>query len=468
MTRLSLDDIKINDSSYVDPNGFLFAYKGDLYRAIYPVRESFYLSLFDKGIIDKLIKNHNLVSSEITDYKIPELNCNLVIRHEKIEPLTYCVEWCPSMLKSAAVATLELNAALLEYNCCLQDAYPWNILFKFTKPVFIDLTSIVPIEGNLLWPAYQQFINCFLNPLKLASMGKGSIARGLLYDYINGISVDQLNINFTLSYIFRHPLSVFLSYAGEFLTDKIQKNFKLKKKFQNAIKNSKYVQVNNKLRMKFTLKLLKKVEKINLSEGKTTWKNYYYNINEEFKMEDKEKIISNLLSELSPDTVLDLGSNVGKFSIIACQNGARVISIDSSEYCVQTIYNISKEKKYDIIPLVGDIVTPTPSYGFLSRQFPPMVQRVKSDVVLCLGLMHHLHINSRQSFDRIALMLNELSNKAVIFEYVDFTDDNINLLDHGREISYSIETVSKILSKYFSLSYYDSDRATRKLILCRK
>lgn len=468
MKELFLKDIEINKSSYVDPNGFLFHYNNGLYRAINAENESFYKDLFKKGVIEKLCKKSCLVPSEITDYSIPEINCNLVIKHKKIEPTTYCVEWCPSMLKKAALATIELSDALLDYDCILQDAYPWNILFESSNPVFVDLTSIVPIKSQIIWPAYQQFINFFINPLKLASMGKGKIARLLLYEYINGVTIDDLNSNYNFMYSVKHPIEVMLSSVYGKVADRIQSNNVLKARVQSILKSQMINQYNDRLRKKFFKMLNKKVSKIHLREEKTPWKNYYENIGKQFNIQKKIKIVENLLSGLQPKSVLDIGSNTGTYSIVASKKGARVLSVDSSEYCIEQLLKKCSAGKFNITPILGDILNPTPSFGYLSKQFLPLVQRVKSDVVLCLGLMHHLHINGRQSFERIALMLNELSLKAVIFEFVDSADNNIHLLDHGRKIDYSISTVSEQLSRYFKLSFYESDRDTRKIILCRK
>jgi hypothetical protein len=87
---------------------------------------------------------------------------------------------------------------------------------------------------------------------------------------------------------------------------------------------------------------------------------------------------------------------------------------------------------------------------------------------MCLAVMHHLHINGRQSFARLARLMDALSAKAVIFEHVDCTDGNIHLLDHGRDIEYDLETVSGELANYFKVTRFDSDRKTRKILLCEK
>jgi len=459
MKKISFNDIHISESSYVDPYGFVFHWNNEFYRAIKPAYESFYRSLFTEGIIENLSEKFHLVQSEITDYSIPEINCNLVIKHRKIEPATYCVEWCPSMFKKAAIVTLELNIALLDYNCILQDAYPWNIIFVNTKPVFIDLTSIKRIDSQLLWPAYQQFINFFLNPLKMFSMGKGKIARLYLYDYVNGITLNDLNSNYSLLYSLKHPIKTALSSLYEIITNKIQSNQSLKLRLQRSYKKQRIDQNNIRLRKTFFNKLTKKINNIDIFEAKTSWKDYYKNIEKSFNVQNKVEIVDNLISELKPKCVLDIGSNTGIYSIIAAKKGIKVISLDSSEYCIEELFKKSDREGYSITPVIGDVLSPTPPFGFLSKQFPSLIKRIKSDVVLCLGLMHHLHINGRQSFDRIALLLNELSNKAVIFEYIDSTDNNIHLLDHGREINYSIDTVSRSLSEYFNPTAIDDHKS---------
>jgi len=468
MKEIHLNDIRISNSSYADPNGFVFQYNHKLYRAVNSGRESFYRGLFEKGVIERLCGRSCLVPSEITDYAIPEIGCNLVIGHERIEPETYCVEWCPSMLKKAALATLELGAELLKYNCRLQDASAWNIMFKFTKPRFVDLTSIVPIEDRMIWPAYQQFINFFLNPLKLCSMGKGRVARMLLYDYTNGVTINELNSNYGPMYGLSHPAEIIFSFACEKMAARIQSNPPLKRKFQNAVKSEKINRHSEALRPRFFERLLRKVNKIKVKAERSGWEDYYGKEGKDFDPGKKSGIADRLIRELKPRSVLDIGSNTGRYSIMAAGKGARVMAMDSSEGCLERSFAVFDKDGYTITPVVADILSPTPSFGFLSNQFPPLTERAGSDLVLFLGLMHHLHINGRQPFGRIASLLDKLSKRAVIFEYVDPADESIHMLDHGRPIAYSIQTVSEALSRYFKLDFFESDRRSRRIILCTK
>lgn len=464
---LFLDDIRIHESSYVDPNGFVFIHKGEIYRGIKRGNETFYRELLKQDSLQSPNQKYYLVESQLTDHSIPELECDLVLKHRKIEPLTYCTEWCPSMLKDAALATLELNLALLDRDCMLQDAYPWNILFESTRPVHVDLTSIVPAAGpGMLWPAYQQYLNFFLHPLILASMNKGSIARLLLQDYIDGISLSDLNKNFTLSHWARHPLSCLMNKVSEFLEKKFQDNKDLKLKIQNQAKSKTLGTDNPLLKKKFMERLIRKTAKIVLPSARDNWTHYYQDIEKQTK-DKKLQIVDNLLAQLQPATLLDLGCNVGTFSVLAAKRGIQVLSVDASESCIEALYKNASTHNYSITPVVGNVLNP-PASGFLSRQFPSMVERFKSDTVLCLALMHHLHIHGRQSFERIATLMNTLSNRSVIFEYVAPDDDNNHLIDHGRKIDYTLESVSGELSRFFKVRVMDSDRRSRKILLCEK
>ncbi len=464
--ELPLSDIQTHDSSYVDPNGFVFLYEDKIYRGIHRGNADFYRSLFEKGTVRDLVRRHALVDSEPTDYSVPEADCPFVVAHRKIEPLTYCVEWTPSMLKDAAVSLLELNLALLDNGGLLQDAYPWNILFEATRPVHVDFTSIVPVNGQrLLWPAYQQFLNFFMHPLKLASMGKGGLARYLLQDYIHGVSLDDVHANMSLRYKLRHPLSFSLSQAMLWMNRKAQKETRLKVDLQSSLKNGNGIPPA--MRERFLTGLLRKTQAIALPAPRDNWVGYYDSC-EGAEQEKKIGVIDNLLDRIQPKTVLDLGCNRGRFSLLAAQKGARVIAMDASESCVEALYRTAREGDYPITPVVGNALNPTPAFGFMARQFPSMIARFRSEVVFCLALMHHLHINGRQPLDRIAKLLDALSERAVIFEYVDPADGNIGLLDHGRTIDYSLESVSAALSRYFKLKVFDSDRETRKILLCEK
>lgn len=461
LEKISRCGLNVDASSYVDPNGFLFHLNDQIYRAIHPHIESFYRQLFDNGMVSKLINQFGLVPSTPVTLNLPQLNNKLIIQHEKIKPITFCGEWCPAMLQDAAQHTLLLSLELTEHDLMLQDAYPWNIIFQGTKPVFVDFTSIVAVDKNYIWPAYPQYQAFFQYPLALCGMQKDKISRLYLLDNINGMSLNDFYSHTSWFYRFRHPATVFTYYANNL----IQKNYKLKQK-AHAIAE-KGITVSKEVRRRFLKRLIKQNNNLRFKLSGDVWEHYYRDIPPDVDKNKKIQVVQQLLARINPQTVTDLGCNTGVFSILAAKQGATVIAIDSSSACISALYKTAKHEKLSITPIISDVICTTPPYGIMGQQYPSLIERAKSDVVLCLGLMHHLHIIGRQPFEHIAQLLAAFCRKFVIFEYVDPKDDNIKLLTVKQAIDYDLGVVKeKLQEKFSSIEQFDSDRSSRKFLLC--
>ncbi|MEE9452449.1 MAG: hypothetical protein V3V61_06830, partial [Gammaproteobacteria bacterium] len=336
---LSKDGLTVDPSSYVDPNGFLFHLNGKLYRAIHPHVKSFYQQLFDNGTIKRLVDQLGLVPSAPVRLDLPQLKGQLTIQHEKIKPITFCTEWCPEMLQDAARQTLHLSLELIEQGLMLQDAYPWNIVFDGTKPIFVDFTSIVPEDKRYLWPAYPQYQAFFQRPLSLARMKKDKIARLHLLDNINGISLEDFYQHTSGFYRLSHP-GFTLSYH---LNQLIQRQHRLKEKMHKIAAQG--ATVSKAIRRRFFKRLLKQIDRASVSPTDDIWQNYYQDIPQGIDKNKKIQIVENLLQRVNPKTVTDLGCNTGVFSLLAAKQGARVIAIDSSTSCISTLYHTAKHKQ---------------------------------------------------------------------------------------------------------------------------
>src|SRR5713226_6610972 len=64
-----------------------------------------------------------------------------VFEHEPINFPNYPYEWPAEMFEAAARLTLDLAADVLPVGFNLKDAAPWNIMFRGTEPVFLDMAS---------------------------------------------------------------------------------------------------------------------------------------------------------------------------------------------------------------------------------------------------------------------------------------------------------------------------------------
>lgn len=76
---------------------------------------------------------------------------------------------------------------------------------------------------------------------------------------------------------------------------------------------------------------------------------------------------------------------------------------------------------------------------------------------------------SHPRIKRIGALLNEVCTSTLVFEFVGLDDANISLLPGLRKIDYSLDNVRAALGTHFpSIETHDSDRPTRKILLCRK
>jgi SAM-dependent methyltransferase len=461
----SIGDLTVDPSSYVDPNGFVFRRQGHVYRAIYREAASFYRGLFDDGTIERLTARHHLVRTSIADLPLADPRVGLVLRHETIEPLSYCVEWCPSMLREAGLAQLDLALAVLERDLILQDCYPWNVLFRGTEPVVVDLTSIVRADTPLIWPAYEQFQAFFVRPLALARQGKGNVARALLSNHVSGVSIDDFYRNAGARYRLRHP-SVAVAYRVDRM---VQRRPALKRRLRQSTAQSGR-SVDRRTRERFLKRQRAALERLHAAPRATdVWSAYYDEIDASVDREAKLTAVRAAIERLRPSSVVDAGCNTGVFSVVAAEAGARVIALDSSEACIERLYAAARGQGLPITPLVVDLCAPTPPSGWMASQYPGLLERARSELVLCLGLMHHLHIAGRQSFPRIAALMDALSARHLVFEFVAEDDPNNDLIGRGRPIHYTLDDVRGALSAHFPrIDVLDSDRPTRRLIVCEK
>jgi SAM-dependent methyltransferase len=367
------------------------------------------------------------------------------------------------MLRDAALLTIDLADALVQERCTLQDAYPWNVLFRGAQPVHVDFTSIVPEHPSLIWPAYAQFEACFLRPLYLAEMGRADLARALLHDSVNGVSLETLLRHSTLGARLRHP-----GWAVSAAVERIvQRRAGLRQRVRDLAKRSPAA-VSASLRHRFFAGLRREIESLRLrSSGE--WARYYDEIPAAVAEGRKAEAVGAVLDRLRPATVLDLGANTGRFSLMAAQTGASVLAIDSSEACCEALYGQARRRRLSVTPLVVDALLPTPSFGFMARQFPPFVERAASDLVLCLGLMHHMHVTGRQPLDAIARLLGELSRRDLVLEFVAANDANVERIESNRVIDYGLQDVRGALARHFTrIEEVASDRETRRLIVCSR
>ena len=191
------------------------------------------------------------------------------------------------------------------------------------------------------------------------------------------------------------------------------------------------------------------------------------------------------MKKYKPETVIDIGCNTGWFSILAEHLGSKVISIDTNETVVDNLYLYSKKHKLNILPLKIAFKNLDKKYFYKKYPFPNRkrkelysapILRLKSDLTLCLALVHHLVLASGISVDKVMNILARITKKVLVIEVPNLQDNLIQRdLSYYRYIKnatseqYSEDKFIKEGRKYFKkVTIYPSHPETRKIIVFEK
>jgi hypothetical protein len=183
-------------------------------------------------------------------------------------------------------------------------------------------------------------------------------------------------------------------------------------------------------------------------------------------------LLLDLLQKLKPESVVDIGCNMGGYAVLAAQNGVKVTAFDTDEDSVAMLYKLAKEKNLNILPLIMDVTNPSPRLGWRSIQYPSAIERFRSEGALALALIHHLAISQNQTFDRITEELSDYCDKWLITEFVPPTDPRSQelLLTCRRDMTwYTLEGfISSLRKKFRKVTTFESAPAGRTICLCEK
>ncbi len=451
-----------------DPSGTIFQVNERLLRGIRPEFAEYYHSVWMNPVFKKNLGSR-IVGTLISDYEIP--GYPLVFEHKQIAPPSYCYEWPLKMLQDAALLTLDLCLEFNQMEWVLKDATPWNILFDGPNPLFIDVTSIMPQDANLLWVAYDQFCRSFLFPLLLGEVMSGKASRAFLLYSSEGISSEEIQRYLPAMNWIRHPWLIHRLYFPQLVVDLLQKSDQVAN-FQALSQTNTFSTGKRRL---FFEALKNDVNSIATTQGKSRWMSYYQDISSFFNPDSfnaKQKHISEILEKVKPASVIDIGCNQGGYAILAALRGSRVIAFDTDEECVASLYHLAKEKNLDILALIGDVLHPSPQSGWRGIEYPSAPNRFRSPMALALALVHHLAITHLQTFERIVLTLSEYCDQWLVTEFVPLDDPRSQelLLTNRRNLTwYTLENFLDALKQEFqTVETYPSFPEGRTLCFCQK
>ncbi len=408
-------------SSFRDPSGFIFyGPDGSIYRQVNDFYRVAYETLIRSGLYDRLIKAQLLIAHQETDAPPQEADgVYRVLQVERLPFISYSYEWCFSQLKDAALLTLQIQKLALAHGMILKDASAYNVQFRAGRPIWIDTLSFDIYKEGEPWVAYRQFCQHFLVPLAL--MSKTDIRlRHLLRTHLDGIA-PEFAVNLLPGKVFLRPGLFFHLY----LHAKSQR----RASSRPAAKGSS-LRCMRKDALHLLLKSLEStIQSLKWEPAGTEWIDYYRDDSyTKVALADKVKIVERHLDVVKPANVWDFGANTGLYSALASTRGIPTLSMDNDEGAVERQYvKLKKHPDSKRLPLLIDIINPSPSCGWDIQERMSLFERGPADMVFALALVHHLAIGNNVPFSRIAQMLRRVCRYLVI-EFVPKADKKVQTM----------------------------------------
>lgn len=426
-------------SSFRDPSGFLFYRNNLIYRQVNRIYKENYDHLIDSGLYKTLVDAELLIPHEEVniDYTEPD-KVYKIIKPEQIPFISYPYEWCFSLLKNAAITTLEIQKKALDFGMSLKDCSAYNIQFRRGKPILIDTLSFEKYNEGKPWVAYRQFCQHFLAPLALMSYTDIRLSQ-FLRIYIDGVPLDLVSLLLPFRTRFKFSLLSHIHFHA-----------KGQKYYAN-----KTVKASNYKMSRFSfLSLINSLEsatrKLSWQAEGTEWADYYKDTNySSDAFQHKKQIVSKFLNDTNPKNVWDFGANDGTFSRIASDKGIPTISFDIDPVAVEKNYlKCVRKGETNILPMVLDLTNPSPGIGWENQERLSLIERGPADTVLALALIHHLAISNNLPFDKIADFFNKICYESLIVEFVPKSDSQVQKLLLTREDVFPDYTQQKFENKF--------------------
>lgn len=392
-----------HQASFRDPSGYVIQDKGIIQRVINPIYFPQYQKLKNSGFFDKLIEQQMLIPHQ----EISSSEEKIVIQPENIPFITNPYEWSFEQYKHAALLTLKIHRYALSKGFILKDASAYNVTFHNGKPIFIDTLSFDFYEEDTPWRAFKQFITHFFGPLLLAKYHGVDMLK-MMQTHIDGIPVKTIA-----------SLMPFKTRFNGMLYTNIHLLAKLESKYSEDYKaESKINKLSKKAHNNIIESLYNFIKNLKVNET-TEWGDYYNKTNyNDTAFKQKAALIKKWTTQLSAQTVVDVGGNDGTFGRELKDMAKLILVGDIDANAVAFNYvQVQKNKEKNILPFVCDVLQPAPAIGFNNTERSSLIERLKDlnpDATLALALIHHITLSGNVPFEKSATYFAGFSNHLII------------------------------------------------------
>ena len=403
-----------------------------------------------RSLNGQIVGTEELSADERKKFLLPS-SVEAVLKHERIPFISYPYEWSFAMLRQAALVHLEILTDAVSSGLILKDASPYNVQFRGSQPVFIDIGSFTPLVPGEPWLAYRQFCELMLFPLLLQAY-RGVDFQTILRSQLEGIPARQFVQWMRWTDLFRPGV-----FTNGWLQAALEKKTQATptstvRDLQSSGFNSQFIE-----RMLKNLKRI--IERLKWVPRQTQWTSYNDTLSH--VAEDgqaKSEFVHQVCQTRHRRLVWDLGCNDGRYSKIASHQASTVIAMDQDHACVDRLFNSSFESRSNVLPLCVDLANTSPAQGWRGHERKRLEDRGRPDLVICLGIIHHMVLAANIPLSDVVDWLASLGSE-LILEFPSKQDAMVRALlrnKHDQYEDYSLEHLESELQKHFRIQQRQS------------
>lgn len=449
---LPLAGPQLEPGSFRDRSARVFYVDGTVCRGLSRSAWEEWETLVRTSFFQKSLANGRIVETEVAD-SIEPRDAGLptqwagVLRHRAIPFVAYPYEWCFGMLQDAALLQLELLGEALREGMTVKDASSFNLQWRGSRPVFIDVASFVRYRAGEPWAGYRQFCRLFLYPLLLQAY-KQVPFQPWLRGRLDGIDADECRALMSVRDLLRPGVLTHVVLQSRLQRQYGSNGHDVKRNLKRAGFDQTLIAAN-------VLGLHKLVRRLSWTPSETGWPEYVHqNSYDRMDAQAKEEFVERVLAGRHRSLVWDLGANTGRFSRMAEKYADYVVAADSDHACVERLYQTLKaDGSLKVLPLVLDMTDPSPSLGWRGLERRAMLGRGRPDLILSLALVHHLVITSNIPLAEVVEWFREMGGEVVV-EFPTRDDEMVKRLLRNKDQAYEdyrTEFFEACLANHFEL-----------------
>lgn len=376
-------------------------------------------SALESGLIDELT-SAGLIIEHLVIAEDP-----FVVESPVIPAVTFPYEWTASMLRDAGLLTLEIARRAWDAGFHLRDASAFNVVFRNGKPTMVDLGSFRP-GHTPYFLAYGQFCDHFLNPLVLAATTGVSVRAG--WHSLEGLPAPTVR-SLVRSRLLRPGL-----LRHVWARAALERRAETMKSGDRKALRTEFGLPPDAIRKSFD-QLSEILQRLDLT-GSGVWDEYEHTHSyggDEARA--KADFVRNVAERHSGRMAVDVGANTGTFSDVLAPSFDVVVAVEPDEATVELLYRRINEGELpsNIVPMVMDIVDPSPGRGFSNEERPSALDRLQgAELMIWLAVFHHLVISRNVPLSMLFALAADLAEFHVV-EHVAPEDTMVQLLLSSRD-----------------------------------